>query len=206
MQPLIRISSVPINMEIRTQRAELRKQTEQPRANVTRSRGNAFIQTTPAQVRIDTFETRASAGLRSAPRSVRDFAEAGREAAMQATREIAEQGNHIVDSRGRGNPVVEIIQSRVNRTADTIMAFIPSVPPQITVDEGSISFDFTMDRINYDWSAIRNRPEVEFVPGEIEFVVHEFPQVIIEFLGGPIYVPPSAAPNYEPIPGVSYGF
>jgi len=199
MRPLLRIESVPINLEFRTQRAQLRQNTEQPRANVSRSRGNAFIQTTPSQLRVDTFETRASAGLRSPSRVISDAADQGRSAAKEATRNYVEQGNQILDSRGQGNPMVEMIASRTMRTADTILAFIPSVPPQISFDEGSISFDYTMDRMNFDWSHIRSQADMEFVPGEIEFTVSQFPEVIIEFLGGPVYVPPSSDPNYIPI-------
>ena len=198
MRPLLRIESVPINLEFRTQRAQLRQSTEQPRANVSRSRGNAFIQTTPAQLRVDTFETRASAGLRSPARVISDAAEQGRAAAMEATRNYVEQGNQVMDSRGQGNPMVDMITSRTLRTADTILAFIPSVPPQVSFDQGSISFDYSMDQLNFDWSHIRSRAEMEFVPGEIEFTVAQFPEVIIEFLGGPIYVPPSSDPNYVP--------
>jgi len=187
---------------MRTQRAQLRRpesaSPDQPRANITRSRGNAFIQTTPSQVRIDSFESRASMGHKSAARLIRDFADNGRESGRQAVRNYAEQGNFLLDSRNSSNPISDLVQSRTLRTAETILAFIPSVPPEITVEEGAISFDFTMDQLNFDWSNIRIRPEMEFVPGEIEFTILEYPKVIIEFIGGPVYVPPSSAPDYVP--------
>ena len=37
----------------------------------------------------------------------------------------------------------------------------------------------------------------EFVPGSIEFVVTQMPEIDIEYLGEPIYFPRSASPNYE---------
>ena len=43
------------------------------------------------------------------------------------------------------------------------------------------------------------RPESEFIPGDIEFTVTQRPEVRIKYVGGPIYVPPSADPNYEPL-------
>ncbi|MCL2579648.1 MAG: DUF6470 family protein [Oscillospiraceae bacterium] len=199
MRPLLRIESVPINLEFRTQRAQLRQSTEQPRANITRSRGNAFIQTTPSQFRVDTFEARASAGLRSPARVIQDAAVEGRSAAMEATRNYVEQGNAVTDSRGRGNPMVDMITSRAIRTFDTIMAFVPSVPPEISYEAGDIYFDFTRDQLDFDWSHISTRADMEFVPGELEFTVSQFPQVIIEFIGGPRYVPPSSDPDYVPI-------
>ena len=197
MKPLLKVQTVPINLEYKIQRAQLKQNTEQPRVNVTRSRGNAYIQTTPAQVKIDTYEARASAGLKSAPRAVREFADAGKSAAMEATRNYAEQGNQITDSHGKGQPMLDVIQSKAIRTADTIMAFIPSVPPEITVQDGSISFDFTMDKLSFDWN-INTRAQFDYIPGEIEFTITEYPRIIIEYVGGPIYVPPSADPDYDP--------
>ena len=36
----------------------------------------------------------------------------------------------------------------------------------------------------------------EFIPGDIEMSITQQPDVLIEYVGGPIYVPPSADPNY----------
>ena len=38
---------------------------------------------------------------------------------------------------------------------------------------------------------------MEFTPGDIEISVTQQPDVIIKYVGGPLYVPPSADPNYE---------
>ena len=37
----------------------------------------------------------------------------------------------------------------------------------------------------------------EFIPGSIEFVVSQMPDLEIEYLGDPIYFPRSADPNYK---------
>ena len=38
-----------------------------------------------------------------------------------------------------------------------------------------------------------------FRSGDIELTVTQRPEVIIKYIGGPIYVPPSSDPNYEPV-------
>ena len=43
-----------------------------------------------------------------------------------------------------------------------------------------------------------DRPEFEFIPGSIEFIIEQMPGLDIEYLGDPIYFPRSADPNYEP--------
>ena len=54
-----------------------------------------------------------------------------------------------------------------------------------------------MDKMNFDWRL--NRTQFEFVPGDIEISVTQYPDVVIKYIGGPLYVPPSADPNYEPV-------
>ena len=39
----------------------------------------------------------------------------------------------------------------------------------------------------------------KFIPGDIQLSITQQPDVLIEYIGGPLYVPPSADPNYEPI-------
>lgn len=196
MQPLLRIQSVPIKLDYSSKRASLQQSTSPPTAYVTRTKGRADIRTEPMRINIDSYETRASAGLKSARRSIEEFAEAGRADAVTATQEIVEQGNNIVDSHGKGNPIVENAMSKVMTTHETIMSFIPSVRPQMSTEGGTINFDYTMDRLDFDWN-VQPRPTMEFVPGSIEFTVAQYPEVIIEYIGSPHYVPASADPNYE---------
>ena len=40
---------------------------------------------------------------------------------------------------------------------------------------------------------------MEFTPGDIQIEVTQQPDVIIKYVGGPLYVPPSSDPNYTPI-------
>jgi hypothetical protein len=201
MQPLLKIQTIPINIEMRVQRAKLAPaedsaETKQARAQVSRTRGRAYIRTTPPKVNIDSSQSRLSAGIKTAPQAVREFAEIGRADAAQAARDYAEQGNQIVDSHGKGAPIAEMASAKMISSAETIMAFIPSVPPEIEVEEGSISFDYSPDELHYDWD-VNLSPKLEYIPGDIEFTVTQYPEVIIEYIGSPIYVPPSADPNYE---------
>ncbi len=201
MQPLLKIQTVPISIEMRTKRAQLTpaegsEEAKQPRVQVSRTRGRAHIRTTPPRVNIDSSQARLSAGIKTAPQAVREFAETGRADAAQAARNYADQGNQVVDSHGKGAPIAEMASAKMISSAETIMAFIPSVAPEIQVEEGSISFDYSPDELHYDWN-VDLTPPLEYVPASIEFTVTQYPEVIIEYIGSPIYVPPSADPNYE---------
>ena len=200
MKPLLNIRTVPIEFEFRTTRAALRaNDNPPPTADVQRSKGRQDIRQTPGRLNIDSTEARASIGLKNAPRSISEFAQTGRSDGRTAAREISEGGSRIVDSHGQGNPIVDVALSRLdmNRTREFVLDFIPSVAPQIEYTPGSVSFDFTMDQLQYNWN-LNTRAQLEFVPGGIEFEVVQHPQVIIEYMGGPIYVPRSSDPNYVP--------
>ena len=54
---------------------------------------------------------------------------------------------------------------------------------------------FEMDKLNFDWRM--NQTSFEFTPGDIQISVTQQPDVQIKYVGGPLYVPPSADPNYE---------
>jgi hypothetical protein len=199
MQPLLKISSIPIKIEAQTKRAALQHNAEPPRVNVTRTRGAANIRTTPAKVNIDTTEARANSGLKSPMRSTADFAAAGRALAQEATRNLAEEGNAYVDSMGKGEPIIDNAAARASYDPD-IPEYGPPQAPQINVQPASISFNYQMDSLTFDWN-INQRPQLEYVPGSIEYSVAQYPDVVIEYLGSPIYVPRSADPNYVPGPG-----
>lgn len=201
MKQLLRIQTVPISIEYKVKRATLEHRYQPPRAEITRAKGRQEIRTTPTKIKIDTYESRASMGLKSPTRSIEEFAEAGRAAALEATRAYAEEGNALVDSKGDPAAIANMIAGRRQTIGETIPAYPGLTPPEISVEPGSISFDYTMDQLSFDWN-IRHKPQLEYIPGSIEFVVTQYPDIQIEYTGTPLYVPPSADPNYSPPPGI----
>lgn len=201
MQPLLKIQTVPISIEYKVSRAALQHASAPAKVNVSRNRGSLNMQSSPARVKIDSYEARASAGIKSASRSIEEFADSGKGAGYEATRTFAEEGNRLLDSHGSKTAIADMVTSRMLRGVETMTTFLPSVRPEISVDPGSLSFDFSMDKLTFDWN-INHKPQLEFVPGGIEFSVAQYNDVIIEYTGSPIYVPASADPNYEPPPSI----
>lgn len=81
--------------------------------------------------------------------------------------------------------------------SNTNIQFLPSVSPEISWDGGEMNIRYEMDKLNFDWRM--EQMEFTFVPGDIEFTMTQRPDVIIKYVGGPLYVPPSSDPDYEPI-------
>lgn len=198
MKPLIEITTVPIQIEMRTTNAKLEYARGTAEMEVSRDQGGLSIKSRPIQLKMDTFEMRQSI-VPSAPRSIEQAAQKGRQAAYSATAALAQEGELYLKAK-----IGEDVQSQLSKTAISQemfsqpgMTFIPSEPPEIDWDPGEMNIRFEMDKLNFDWRI--NKTEFEFVPGDIEISVKQKAEVIIKYIGGPLYVPPSADPDYEPV-------
>lgn len=57
-----------------------------------------------------------------------------------------------------------------------------------------LTFEYTPEEISFNW--IRDERIIECTPGRVDFYITQYPEVLIDYLGGPIYCPPSSDPNY----------
>lgn len=198
MERLIEITRVPIEIEMKTSRAQLQYTRGTAELEISRDKGGLSIKSRPIQLNVDTFEMRQSI-VPTAPRSIEQSAQKGQQAAYSATAALAHEGELYLKAK-----LGEDVQSQLAQTAiskemfsQPALDFIPSAPPEIDWDPGEMNIRYEMDKLNFDWRI--NQTEFEFVPGDIEISVKQKPEVIIKYIGGPLYVPPSADPNYEPV-------
>jgi hypothetical protein len=88
--------------------------------------------------------------------------------------------------------------NQVSRGIDNI---IDSMPKASTKPSG---YGFESMNINFDMSQLTgglpsaDSIDTSFLPPDLELKVVEMPKVIIKYVGGPIYIPRSADPNYVP--------
>jgi hypothetical protein len=74
------------------------------------------------------------------------------------------------------------------------IAFLPTQGADISWDKGELNIRYEMDKVNFDWRS--QQGNFEFTPGDIQFEVKQQPDVVIKYVGGVLYVPPSADPQY----------
>ena len=77
---------------------------------------------------------------------------------------------------------------------------IESMTSQVNLnntDVGSMQISIPIAQLSSGISDVTNF-KTEFLPPDLELVVTQWPDVIIKYVGGPIYVPQSADPNYTP--------
>ena len=199
MMPLIEIQSVPIEIEMKVSHARLEYTHATADLEISRSGNGLSIKSRPIRLNIDTFESRNSVMPSSVPRNITQNAQRGQQAAYQATATYAQQGQLLLKAQVGEELVTQFAADAMNKNVKTNVGidFIPSVGPELSWDPGEMNIRYEMDKLNFDWRL--SKGEFEFIPGDIEISVTQRPDVIIKYIGGPLYVPPSSDPNYEPV-------
>ena len=198
MEPLLKIRTIPLEYEMTIQHARLeRGKSSPPLVEMSRERGGFNIQTRPAKLLLDTYEARGSI-VPTTRMAVYQNAQRGLQAAGQAAQSYASEASRMKWSKpGEGGEMLD--QSLAQRMqlppGEFQLGFIPSARAEITYQPGSITMNYQMDRLMFD--AKLNNGDVEYIPWSIEFVITQWPDVQIEYMGRPVYVPPSAAERFE---------
>ena len=198
MKRLIEITTVPIQIEMKTTNAKLEYARATAEMEISREKNGLKIKSRPIKVNIDTFEARNSLSPTLA-RYLEQNAERGKQAAYEATATYANQGQLLLETRIGEELVTKFAQDAMMKDVKTNVGidFLPDPGPEITWDPGEMNIRYEMDKLAIDWKM--GEGSFEFTPGDIEFTVTQRPDVVIKYVGGPIYVPPSSDPNYEPV-------
>ena len=193
MRPLIEIQTIPIEIQMKTTNAHLEYARGTAQMEVSRDRRGLQIRSQP----IDTFEARSSI-VPTTAQSIQQGAAQGQRAAYEATAVLAQEGRMMMEAKIDQDVIPQLAQQKtVDQPAQLGIQFLPEVGPDISWTGGEMSIRYEMDKLNFDWRM--NQMQFTFVPGDIEFKVTQQPDVVIKYIGGPLYVPPSADPNYEPL-------
>ena len=198
MYPLIEIKTVPIEIEMKTTNAtwEYRRGTAEMEKK--KEKGGLKINSRPIRVQMDTFEARNSVSP-TPMRSVEQSAQRGRQAAYEATAAYARHGKLLLNAKVGEDVVTQIAtepqQEAMNVTVN--LDFLPKGGVEMDWQAGEMQIRYEMDKLNFDWKV--DNASFEFVPADIEISVAQMPDVIIKYVGGPLYVPPSADPDYQPV-------
>jgi len=190
MYPLLEIKSIPIEIQIKTSSAKLEYSRGTAEMEISRSEGGGVdVKSRPIKVNLDTFEPHAPGGVYRAPAPA---AEAPGQPAYQATSAYLEPGELMVSAQ-LGQNVMGQFTPMAGGEGESQYAEAQAQE----MAEGSVSIRYEMDKLNFDWKI--DKGEFKFTPGDIEVSVSQRPDVLIKYMGGPIYVPRSADPNYEPV-------
>lgn len=197
MQQLLKITTIPIEYELKVSNAKLEHKNGTAEMEITRDEGGMKIRSRPIQLRLDTYEARNSV-VPTTKTSISQAAEKGRQAAYEATAQFAKEGQMLLKTKiGEGGEALKaMFEQRVALpTGEFQMDFIPKGGANIEWEEASLSIRYDMDKLNFDMKI--DKGDVKFIPGTIELMISQYPDVKIEYIGEPIYIPPSAAARFK---------
>lgn len=203
MKPLLEIRNIPISIEYKISKARYEIVNTHASAEITHSKSGLEMHMKPIRLNFDSIEAGCSIGITSVMKSVGDLAKKGLKATYDATASYAEEGNMMLNISVMGNPIHEIALNKFNSDVSFNLGVNPTVGNDITWDPTELQIKYEIDKFNLDWKI--NRPEIKFIPGNIEFIIKEYPRLEINYIGKPIYVPPSADPDYKPIDTLAWG-
>lgn len=196
MERLIEIKTVPIELEMKVNHARLDYKRSTVDLEISRDQGGLQIRSKPIKVNIDTFEARNSVSP-TAMRSVEQAAQRGQQKVYDTTATYARRGDLLLEAKIGEQLISQFAMESQQVNTDFAMKWLPTTGPDISWDGGELSIRYEMDKLNFDWRM--DNGNMEFIPGNIEFTVTQQPDVIIKYIGGPVYVPPSANSDYVPL-------
>ncbi len=197
MNQLIKITTVPIQYELKINNARFERRSSEAQLEISRNKGGLSIKSRPVKLNLDSSAARSSVSP-TPVQSVAQSAQKGIEAAYSATAQMASEGQLLLKADIGQDVIGQIMQQRTAApTGEFELGFTPSAPVDISYQAPDLTINYEMDKLNFDLKVANGN--FEFIPGTIEMSITQHPDVLIEYVGGPIYVPPSADPNYVPL-------
>lgn len=195
---LIRIESIPLQYEIKSQSARLEmKATQLPPilGDMHLENVRLNLQAKNTQVQLDSSEMRRDLGIKSVFDISRESAQKGMQHISELTREYVETGKQLSNIH-EGVTVAQLAkQKNMEQPSTPVTIFLPNGGTEISWLPADLNIDYQAPEFDVDYSM--SEYQFEYVPASIEFTITQYPEVKIEYLGGFTYVPPSADPNYN---------
>ena len=210
MNSLIEITTVPIEIRMKTTNATLEYSRGTAELELSRSEnGNVDIRSRAIKLQPDRYEPFGSGRPRvtaSSPAAVGGSSSAvSPQSAYEVTSVSMRQGELLLNATvgqefgqlffGGGSSSAQV-DAGGQEAAPAVTATFPGGAG----DGGNTNFQiaYEMDKTLFNMKQ-QGETTFKFTPGNIEFSVEQRPEVIIKYTGRPLYVPRSADPNYEPV-------
>lgn len=188
MDPLLKITSIPIDIEVKIHRASLEPIVGLPKVKISRDKGEFNIDAQPVQIQIDNTKMYNSIGLKKPLQRGLEYGDKGLSISYQAVAKIASDASNVADGKTNASEIAKNDNTAdALKNLDMVTAFIPEDGPDISWKDGKLSINYTADKLNIDFDI--RKQKFKFTPGSVEFIVNQLPRVEIEYTGEPIYFP-----------------
>jgi hypothetical protein len=195
MDQLLSIKQIPIKIEVNVTNAQFkRKEADTPSVKVTKgSSGGVKVAAQPYKVDISTAQRFDSYQQSPVTQS----------STVKLTYNGVAKflGDETAANVKTADSSTDLAARSSSRSIEAILSRLPkSKSSSISYNDGTLSINYSMDsnaKSDESTEIADLSSGFEFIPGSIEFVVSQMPDLEIEYLGDPIYFPRSADPNYQ---------
>jgi hypothetical protein len=196
MKPLISIETVPISIEYTTTRPQQTSNTRVQSAKLNVSKENDRVTITGNPIKIQ-LEDRFESNFPRYYTATTEYAENGMLRMNVQFQDDPNAKGNTLRYRAAGNGIDRMIDAAPKVSAPR--AVQPARPAAVSsMPLIGLKIDFDMARLSETQSSASYNTGTDFIPPDLEVDIVEYPKVIIRYIGGPIYFPKSADPNYEP--------
>ena len=193
MEPLITIETVPISIEYVEKNSTYSSVAQMAKLRLSQQENRMTIQSQPITIQMrDTYE--------SAPTT--DW----NNLTYTASSKFSEDGELKIDIN-----VDDFHFQQFGRGIENVMESIPKFESDSMGYSGSMNIRFDLSQLP-NGMPMTNDIDTSFLPPDLELKIVEQAKVIIKYVGGPLYIPKSSDPDYDPPeteeknPGVELNF
>lgn len=195
MEQLLQITTVPIKYELSVTHARYERKSQTSEVIMDHQPARLQMRSSNAKLFINTRAARSSV-CPTTIESVEKYASDGMQAAKDATARYAKEGQRMANALPEDNVLHQIFAERVSApTGQFMLGFIPTVGPEIQYQEADLQTQYQADKLSFDVRV--SHGDIEYIPGDVSVNITQWPDVIIEYIGSPVYVPPSASERFE---------
>jgi len=196
MQQLLRITTTPMKYELEVEHPKLEYKQSNPSISVETKQARLTVDSsTDTSVNIDTYQARKSLGVMDATDFTAQNATDSKQALTKQIGEYVDIGNQISQIQN-GVSIADIYRSKLTDSSYELQtAFLPSTGADLTWNPPELNMNFEPGDVNIDWNVQEN--EYNYIPGSVRMKITQMASVNIEYLGGPLYFPPSVAQKLE---------
>ena len=172
----INISTQPIRLEYTINNAKLNLQSTQPKVQLETTPPTVEIHQPQGELTIDQYPCRYSIGIKNLADLTRDFADLGRQTAMDAIGRIAQEGDQLARIQIKSNAIADIAaNSTVSEVLDITYARIAM--PNIHYQANPVQFNPIEGKV--DLTLQRGTIQGDYQPGKVDIRVAQYPRIDI---------------------------
>lgn len=192
--PLLQITTTPARYEYEISRARLEISQEKPAVDRTTRRASLNMRQQAGRFEMNSIRRRSDMGFKGVVDQANYQADKGLDASQEATENYASFGTQILNFH-KGANIPDALWSQSMQRSGGDLVLVPLSPVEMHYMPATLSADYVPGQMSANWNIGRAR--LDFVPGSFALNFSQYASISIEYVGGPIYAPPSADPNFE---------